>query len=160
MFKWPFLGPSEAPQGHFGGCKGVQVAHPSCGLRCSTMLIVQPVFNQFEAARAANGQIRPNMARNGRFGGPLRPPGSFWWVQRGPSGPSQMWATMFNHVQPVFNQFGAARAAYGQIRPNMAIFGSKMAIVGPYGRNVVHSRLNIAPLNISDKFCFKSFCRL
>ena len=84
-------------------------------------------------------------------------PGSFWWVQRGPSGPSQMWATMFNHVQPVFNQFGAARAAYGQIRPNMAIFGSKMAIVGPYGRNVMHTRLNIAPLNISDKFCIKIF---
>ena len=40
VFKWPFLGPSEAPQGHFGGCKGVQVAHPRCGLRCSTM------FNQ------------------------------------------------------------------------------------------------------------------
>ena len=35
---------------------------------------VQPVFNQFGAARAAYGQIRPNMARNGRFGGPLRPP--------------------------------------------------------------------------------------
>ena len=67
---------------------------------------------------------------------------------------------VFNHVQPVFNQFGAARAAYGQIRPNMAIFGSKMAIVGPYGRNVMHTRLNIAPLNISDKFCIKSFCRL
>ena len=35
---------------------------------------VQPVFNQFGAARAAYGQIRPNMAKNGRFGGPLRPP--------------------------------------------------------------------------------------
>ena len=65
---------------------------------------------------------------------------------------------MFNHDQPVFNQFGAARAAYGQIRPNLAIFRSKMAIVGPYGRKVVQSRLNIAPLNVSDSF--KSFCRL
>ena len=121
---------------------------------------VQPVFNQFEAARAANGQIRPNMARNGRFGGPLRHPRVILVGAKGLSGPSQMWATMFNHVQPVFNQFGATRAAYGQIRLNMAIFGSKMAIVGPYGRNVMHTRLNIAPLNISDKFCFKSFCRL
>ena len=63
---------------------------------------------------------------------------------------------VFNHVQPVFNQFGAARAAYVQIRPYLSIFGSKMAIVGPYGRKMVHLRLNIAQLNISDMFCKKS----
>ena len=34
--KLPLQGPSEAPHGHFGGWKGVQVAHPSCGLQCST----------------------------------------------------------------------------------------------------------------------------
>ena len=97
------------------------------------------------------------MARNGRFGGPLRPPRVILVGAKGSKWPIP---DVGYDVQPVFNQFGAARAAYGQIRPNMAIFGSKMAIVGPYGRNVVHSRLNIAPLNISDKFCFKSFCRL
>ena len=32
-----------------------------------------------------------------------------------------MWGTMFNLVQPVFNPFGAARTAYGEILPNMAI---------------------------------------
>ena len=35
---------------------------------------VQPVFNQFEAGKATYGQIWPKMAKNGRFGGPLRPP--------------------------------------------------------------------------------------
>ena len=58
-----------------------------------------------------------------------------------------------NQVQLVFNQFVAAGVAFGQIGLNMAIFGPKMAIGGPYGQKVAHSRLNIAPLNISNKFC-------
>ena len=81
---------------------------------------VQPVFNQFEAGKATYGQIWPKMAKNGRFGGPLRPPRVILVSSKGSKWPPQMWATMFNHDQPVFNQFGAARAAYGQIRPNMA----------------------------------------
>ena len=32
-----------------------------------------------------------------------------------------MWGTMFNLIQLVFNPFGAARTAYGEILPNMAI---------------------------------------
>ena len=78
------------------------------------------MFNQFEAARAAYGQIRPNMARNGRFGCPLRPPRVVLVSAKGSKWPILDVATMFNHVQPVFNRFEAARAANGLIRPNMA----------------------------------------
>ena len=58
--------------------------------------------------------------KNGCFRGPLRPSRVILVGAKGSQWPPQMWATMFNRVQPVFNQFGAARAAYGQIRPNMA----------------------------------------
>ena len=58
--------------------------------------------------------------KNGCFRGPLMPSRVILVGAKGSQWPPQMWATMFNRVQPVFNQFGAARAAYGQIRPNMA----------------------------------------
>ena len=47
---------------------------PSGPPRCGIQFRVQPVFNQFEAGKATYGQIWPKMAKNGRFGGPLRPP--------------------------------------------------------------------------------------
>ena len=37
--------------------------------------LVQPVFNPFGLAGTAYGLIWPSVARNGRFGGPLRPLG-------------------------------------------------------------------------------------
>ena len=63
-----FGGPLRPPTVILVGVKGSEWPIPVVGYN------VQPVFNQFEADRAANGQIRPNMARNGCFGGPLRPP--------------------------------------------------------------------------------------
>ena len=78
---------------------------------------VQPVFNQFEAGRATYGQIWQNMAKNGRFGGPLRPPTVILVGVKGSEWPIPV---VGYNVQPVFNQFEADRAANGQIRPNMA----------------------------------------
>ena len=81
---------------------------------------VQPVFNQFEAGKATCGQIWPKMAKNGRFGGPLRPPtvilvgakGSKWPIPVCASMCSMcklqvcavcavcaVWASMFKYVQ-------------------------------------------------------------
>ena len=96
-----------------------------------------------------------NKRLHARFGGPLRPPRSILvgcTVAQVPPPPPQMLATMFNHVQPVFNQIGVARAASGQIKQNLAIFGSKMVIVGPCGRKVVRSRLNIQKFDPIDIF--------
>ena len=39
--------------------------------------LVQPVFNPYGAAKTINGQILPNMAKNGLFGGSVRPLGPF-----------------------------------------------------------------------------------
>ena len=51
----------------------------------------------------------PNIAINGCFRGPLRPSR---FILVGAKG--SQWATMFNRVQPMFNQFEAGRATYGQ----------------------------------------------
>ena len=69
--RWLFQGPSDAFKGHFGGSKGSQWPPQMWDTMFNR---VQPVFNQFEAGKATYGQIWPKMAKNGRFGGPLRPP--------------------------------------------------------------------------------------
>ena len=54
----------------------------------------------------------PKKATFGRFWGP------YWYflgAEKGPNWSPRMWRTMFNHVHPIFNPFGAAEAAYGQI---------------------------------------------
>ena len=58
--------------------------------------------------------------KNSCFRGPLRPSRFILVCAKGCQWPPQMWATIFNHVQPVLNQFEAGRATYGQISQNMA----------------------------------------
>ena len=65
-----------------------------------------------KAAMAKYGQI---WLKNGCFRGPLRPSRVILVGAKGSQWPPQMWATIFNHVQPVLNQFEAGRATYGRI---------------------------------------------
>ena len=44
-------------------------------------------------------------------------PGDIFWGHKGPNWPPWMCLTMFNHVWPMFNPFGLAGTAYGQIWP-------------------------------------------
>ena len=81
---------------------------------------VQPVFNQNRSARPVYGQILPNMAINGLFGGPLRPQGPFSMGPKWSNWSLHMRDTMLNPVQPVFNRNRSSRPVYGQILPNMA----------------------------------------
>ena len=74
-----------------------------------------------KAAMAKYGQI---WLKNGCFRGPLRPSRFILVGAKGSQWPPQMWATMFNRVQPVFNQFEAGRATYGQIWLKMAVLGA------------------------------------
>ena len=73
-----------------------------------------------KAAMAKYGQI---WLKNGCFRGPLRPSRVILVGAKGSHWPPQMWATMFNRVQLVFNQLEAGRATYGQIWSNMAKYG-------------------------------------
>ena len=70
-----------------------------------------------KAAMAKYGQI---WLKNCCFRGPLRPSRVILVGAKGSQWPPQMWATMFNRVQPVFNQFEAGKATYGQIWQKMA----------------------------------------
>ena len=82
----------------------------------STMFnIVQPMFNPFVVARTAYGQLWPYLTEKGHFGGFWGPPVPFLGGKKGPNWPPQMWSIMFNLVQPMFNPFGVAGNAYGQI---------------------------------------------
>ena len=74
-----------------------------------------------KAAMAKYGQI---WLKNGCFRGPLRPSRFILVGAKGSQWPPQMWATMFNRVQPVFNQFEAGRATYGQMWLKMAVLGA------------------------------------
>ena len=67
----------ETPQDHFRWVQRGPSGPPICEIKCSTL------FNPNGAARTAYGQILPNRDINGRFGGPLRPPGQF---SMGPKG--------------------------------------------------------------------------
>ena len=62
--------------------------------------------------------------KNDRFRGPLRPSRFILVGAKGSQCPPQMWATMFNRVQPVFNKFEAGRATYGQIWLKMGVLGA------------------------------------
>ena len=84
--------------------------------------LVQPVFNPNRTARAAYGQVLSNMARNGHFGGPLRPAGTIFDGSKGVQLVPLFvrYNAMFNLVQQVFNANRAAGTAYSQIFPHMA----------------------------------------
>ena len=60
------------------------------------------------------GHFGPKRPVFGRFWGP---PVTFPGGLKGSNWPPRMWNTMFNHVQPMFNPFGLAGTAYGQIWP-------------------------------------------
>ena len=85
--------------------------------QCSTKI------GQLGPSMAKYCQILPNMARKGRFGGPLRPEGAFAMGPKGSNWSLHMWDTMCNPVQLVFNPNRAARPVYGQIWPEMVVFG-------------------------------------
>ena len=56
------------------------------------------------------------------------PKNTFLGVPNGHNWPPRMWDMMFTHVQPMFNQFGVAGTAYGQIWP----FWAKKIIFGGF----------------------------
>ena len=65
------------------------------------------------------------------FGHVWGPPPTFPGGLKGPNWPPRMCLTMFNHVQPMFNPFGLAGTAYGQIWPFWAKKGRFWAVLGP-----------------------------
>ena len=97
--------------------------------QCSTML------NQCSShlwslglPMAEYGHFGPKRVIFGGFWGPQM---RFFWGEKGPNSSPQMWSTMFNHVQPMFNPFGVAGTAYGQIWPFWAKKCHKIAIKWP-----------------------------
>ena len=105
---------------------------------------VQPMFNPFEAAGTTYGQIWQFLAEMAIFGAVWGPPGPFSWGQKGPNWPPQMWNTMFNRVQPMFNPFEAAGTILSDLWPEMAIFSSFLVTGGPFLGNLMGTRLNIS----------------
>ena len=87
---------------------------------------VQLMPNKLGVAETSYGQIWQFWAKKGRFWALLGPKKTFLGVPNGHNWPPRMWDMMFTHVQPMFNQFGVAGTAYGQIWPFLAkkiIFG-------------------------------------
>ena len=84
---------------------------PRCGIIFN---LFQPVFNILGAART----------RNGCFMGPSKTPrGHFWWVQRGPNAPPQMWdTTLFNQCLTNLGQLGPSRNARFRGLPRLQDF--------------------------------------
>ena len=113
---WQFpviLGGSAAPQCHFwGGKKGPNWPPQMWSIMFN---LVQPMFNPFGVARTAYGQLWPYLTEKGHFGGFWGPPVPLLGGKKGPNWTPQMWSIMFNLVQPMFNPFGVAGNAYGQI---------------------------------------------
>ena len=81
------------------------------------------MLKPFRPLESATGgcQKHPKMAnfepKETVFGRLWGLPGDIFWRPNGPNWPPWMCLTMFNHVQPMFNPFGLAGTAYGQIWP-------------------------------------------
>ena len=87
--------------------------------------------NPLGFAENAYGQILQFWAKKGRFWALLGPKKTFLGVPNGHNWPPRMWDMIFNHVQPMFNQFGVAGTAYGQIWPFLAKKGHFWGVLGP-----------------------------
>ena len=84
---------------------------------------VQLMPNPLGVAENAYGQILQFWAKKGRFWALLGPKKTFSGVPNGHNWPPRVRDMMFNHVQPMFNQFGVAEIAYGHFWPKRVIFG-------------------------------------
>ena len=134
-----YLWPNMPISGHFGGVLGPQSdifggkKFPNWPSQMwSTMFnLVQPMFNPVGVARTAYGQLWQYLTEKGHFGGFWGPPVPFLGAKKGPNWPPQMWSIMFNLVQPMFNPFGVARTAYGQLWPYLTEKGHFWGVLGP-----------------------------
>ena len=116
--KITILDASGAPGWHFLGALKAQTDPPGCVWQCSTM------FNQCSTHLGLRGLP---MAKYGHFGSKKAVFGHFWGPPltfpgglKGPNWPPRKWRTLSNPVHPMFNQFGVAGTAYGQIWPFLA----------------------------------------
>ena len=94
FFQWLAFCPSQLFGWHFvrtiSSCFGILSNRPLQMWDVIFNLVHPiPVSNSFGAARTTYGHKRPNMTKNGHFGGLLGPPGPFGRAQRDPIGPSR-----------------------------------------------------------------------
>ena len=86
------------------------------------------IFNVAGVAGTAYGPIWQFPVIFGGFWDPKVP---FLGGKKVPNWPPQMWSTMFNIVQPMFNPFVVARTAYGQLWPYLTEKGHFGGFWGP-----------------------------
>ena len=114
------------------------------------------------------GRLGPLMAQKwrfwsqmGQFGAISTPLGAFFWQVLHLGWSSHMCITVIHHLIHFCQPSGASGASYGQKRrfwPKKK--GLFLAITVPNQGKLVSTKWIYNPLNISDQFCYKSFCRL